>query len=115
MAVFGFAGPLWNVSVQTYRMRMTPNELLRRTSSVSVQIGWGVTPLGSLLAGLLLQELSPSAAMTVVASGMAVTAATATAAAPVRHAGRPRPDQPRPDQPRPDQPSSAANAARSSR
>src|SRR5712691_8347558 len=64
-------------------MRMTPNELLGRTSSVSVQIGWGVTPLGSLLAGLLLQELSPSAAMTVVASGMAVTAATATAAAPV--------------------------------
>jgi len=75
--------------------------LLGRTSSVSVQIGWGVTPLGALLAGFLLQELSPSAAMAVVASGMAVTAATATAVAPVRQAGRP-------------QLSSAANAARSS-
>jgi hypothetical protein len=74
-------------------------------SSVSVQIGWGVTPLGSLLAGFLLQELSPSAAMAVVASGMAVTAAAATTVAPVRLAGQPRPDQP----------ISAANAARSSR
>ena len=105
VAVFGFAGPLWNVSVQTYRMRITPNELLGRTSSVSVQIGWGVTPLGSLLAGFLLQELSPSAALAVAATGMAVTAAAATAVAAVRLAGRPRPDQP----------ISAANAARSSR
>jgi hypothetical protein len=33
-------------------------------------------------------DLSPSAAMTVVAAGMAVTAATATALAPIRQAGR---------------------------
>jgi len=94
VAVFGFVGPSWNVSVQTYRMRITPNYLLGRTSSVALQIGWGVIPLGSLLAGFLLQALSPSAAMTVVAAGMAVTAATATALAPIRQAGRR--DQPRP-------------------
>ena len=92
--VFGFVGPSWNVSVQTYRMRITPNQLLGRTSSVALQIGWGVIPLGSLLAGFLLQALSPSAAMTVVAAGMAVTAVTATALAPVRRAGRG--DQPPP-------------------
>jgi hypothetical protein len=62
--------------------------------------------LGSLLAGFLLQTLSPSAAMTVVAEGMAVTAVTATALAPIRHAGREVSRA---------QPSSAANAARSSR
>ena len=88
VTVFGFVGPSWNVSVQTYRMRITPNHLLGRTSSVALQIGWGVIPLGSLLAGFLLQALSPSAAMTVVAAGMAVTAATATALVPIRQAGR---------------------------
>ncbi len=106
VAMFGFVGPSWNVSVQTYRIRITPNHLLGRTSSVAVQIAWGVTPLGSLLAGFLLQALSPAAAMTVVAAGMAVTAMTATALAPIRHAGR---GDRRP------QPISAANAARSSR
>jgi len=106
VAIFGFVGPSWNVSVQTYRMRITPNQLLGRTSSVAVQIARGATPLGSLLAGFLLQALSPSAAMTVVAAGMAVTAAAATALAPIRHAGRGG---------LPVQPSSAANAAKSSR
>lgn len=48
----------------------------------------GVTPLGSLLAGFLLQSLSPSAAMTVVAAGMAATAVVATALTPIRRAGR---------------------------
>ena len=59
-----------NVSVQTYRMQITPNELLGRTSSVALQIGWGVIPLGSLLAGILLQALRAAAAMSVVAAGM---------------------------------------------
>jgi MFS family permease len=88
VTVFGFVGPSWNVSVQTYRMQITPNELLGRTTSVALQIGWGVIPIGSLLAGVLLQALSPSAAMTVVAAGMTVTAIAATALAPVRNAGR---------------------------
>ena len=88
VAVFGFVGPSWNVSVQTYRMQITPNEMLGRTSSVAVQIAWGVIPLGSPQAGFLLQDMAPSAAMAVVAAGMAVTAVAATALAPVRDAGR---------------------------
>jgi predicted MFS family arabinose efflux permease len=88
VAVFGFAGPGWNVSVQTYRMQITPNELLGRTSSVALQVAWGVIPLGSLLAGFLLQAISPSAVMAVIAAGMAVTAIAATVLAPVRDAGR---------------------------
>ena len=88
VAVLGFVGPAWNVSVQTYRMQITPNELLGRTSSVALQVAWGVIPLGSLLAGFLLQALSPAAAMTVVAAGMAATAMAATVVAPVRDAGR---------------------------
>jgi fucose permease len=88
VAGLGFVGPSWNVSVQTYRMQITPNEMLGRTSSVAVQIAWGVIPFGSLLAGFLLQTMAPSAAMAVVAGGMAVTAVAATALAPVRDAGR---------------------------
>jgi hypothetical protein len=89
VAVIGFAGPSWNVSVQTYRMQITPNELLGRTSSVALQVAWGVIPLGSLLAGFMLQAFSPVAAMTAVAAGMAITALAATVVAPVRRAGRP--------------------------
>jgi MFS family permease len=81
-------------AVQTYRMQITPNELLGRTSSVAVQIAWGVIPLGSLLAGFLLQAVSPATAMTVVAAGMTVTAVAATALAPVRDAGRRTPGTP---------------------
>ena len=69
VAVLGFVGPAWNVSAQTYRMQITPNEMMGRTSSVAVQMAWGVIPLGSLLAGFLLQVLSPAAAMAVVAAG----------------------------------------------
>jgi Major Facilitator Superfamily len=101
VAAFGFVGPTWNVSVQTYRMLITPNELLGRTSSLALQLGWGVIPLGSLLAGFLLQAVSPTTAMTVVAAGMAVTAVAATSLAPIRDAGRSdrRRDRPRPPAP----------------
>jgi Transmembrane secretion effector len=88
VVVMGFVGPAWNVSAQTYRMRITPNEMLGRTSSVALQIAWGTIPLGSLLAGFLLQELSPSAAIGVVAAGMGAVALAATATGPIRRAGR---------------------------
>jgi hypothetical protein len=102
VAAFGFVGPTWNVSVQTYRMLITPNELLGRTSSLALQLGWGVIPLGSLLAGFLLQAVSPTAAMTAVAAGMAVTAVAATALAPIRDAGlSDRRSDRRGDRPRP--------------
>ncbi|MGH3153726.1 MAG: hypothetical protein ACRDOB_23760, partial [Streptosporangiaceae bacterium] len=97
VAVFGFVGPTWNVSVQTYRMLITPNELLGRTSSLALQLGWGVIPLGSLLAGFLLQAVSPAAAMTAVAAGMALTAVAATLLPAIRDAGRS--DRPRPPAP----------------
>jgi predicted MFS family arabinose efflux permease len=88
VAVIGFTLPAWNVSVQTFRTQITPNQLLGRTSSVTMQIAWGTMPLGSLLAGFLLQSVSAAAAMAVIAAAMAVTAVTATAVAPVRDAGR---------------------------
>jgi predicted MFS family arabinose efflux permease len=87
-AVIGYVGPAWNVSAQTYRMRITPNEMLGRTSSVALQIAWGTIPLGSLLAGFLLQAFSPSATMGMAAAAMAIVALAATATGPIRRAGR---------------------------
>jgi MFS family permease len=89
LAAGGFVGPAWNVSTQTYRMRVTPNEMLGRTSSVALQIGWGAIPLGSLLAGLLLQTFAPDTVMAVVSCAMATVALIATSLPPIRHAGRP--------------------------
>ena len=69
-------------------------------------------PLGSLLAGFLLQAVSAATTMTVVAAGMAVTAAAATMLAPIRDAGRGnRRGDPRGDRPRP--PASAGPASSS--
>ncbi len=111
VVVIGFAGPAWNVSAQTFRMRITPNELLGRTSSVSLQVAWGVIPLGSLLAGFLLQVVSPPAAMAAIAAGMAGTAVAATALAPVRNAGRKTPGASGPAAPGPPGVSGAAGPA----
>jgi hypothetical protein len=88
MVVSGFVGPAWNVAAQTYRMTITPNEMLGRTSSVALQISWGTIPLGSLLAGFLLKAFSPGTAMTIVSAGMAVIALIASLLGPVRRAGR---------------------------
>ena len=89
-AGIGLAGSPWNVAVQSYRLRITPNRMLARASSVSLQIAWGAIPLGSLLAGVLLESLSPDAVMGIVAAAVAVTAVAATAAPTMRHAGSPR-------------------------
>jgi hypothetical protein len=88
MAVSGFIGPAWNVATQTYRMRITPNEMLGRASSVALQIGWGVIPFGSLLAGFLLEALSPGTVIALVAASMTLVALTASVLRPIRRAGR---------------------------
>jgi predicted MFS family arabinose efflux permease len=86
-AAIGVAGSPWNVAVQTYRLRIVPNKLIARVSSVSLQIAWGVIPLGSLLAGLLLAWLSPARVIVIIAIVLAVTAVAATASASMRRAG----------------------------
>lgn len=89
-AAIGFAGPLWNVAAQTYRLRITPNEMLARVSSVSIQIAWGVMPAGSLLAGVLLSRLPAATVIAVTAAGIAVIAVSAAITPAVRGAGGPR-------------------------
>lgn len=87
LTVLGLVMGPWNVATQAYRMRITPNWMLARVSSVSFQVAWGAIPLGSLLAGVLLSSLSPVTTMGIAASLLAVTAVAATAARSMRRAG----------------------------
>lgn len=76
LAVFEFAGLVWNaVSVST-RQRMIPDRLLGRVNSLYRLLAWGMMPLGLLLSGLVVR-----AAETVWARPAALTAPFWTAAA----------------------------------
>lgn len=55
LAIFEFAGLVWNtVSVST-RQRMIPDRLLGRVNSVYRLLAWGMMPLGLLLSGLIVR------------------------------------------------------------
>jgi hypothetical protein len=86
-AMIGFTGPLWNVAVQTYRMRITPNQMLARVNGVNLQIAWGAMPLGSLLAGGMLSWLPANEVTALTAAGMTAVAAAAAVSTAVRRAG----------------------------
>jgi len=87
MTVLGLMMSPWNVASQAYRMRITPNRMLARVSSVVFQVAWGVIPLGSLLAGGLLMAMSPASVMAIVALLLGLTAILATTSRPLRNAG----------------------------
>ena len=46
-----FAGLLWNVVTVSYRQRLIPDDLLGRVNSIYRFFGWGLMPVGALLAG----------------------------------------------------------------
>jgi MFS family permease len=81
-----FVGPVWNVVVGTYQLTMIPDRLLGRVQSVDMMISWGAIPLGSLVAGLLLQHLTGSEAMLVFAGMMLATAVVASFSPSIRRA-----------------------------
>jgi predicted MFS family arabinose efflux permease len=54
-----FVGPIWNVVIGSYEIRLTPEALLSRVASVAGLIAIGVIPFGSLVAGFLLEGVGP--------------------------------------------------------
>jgi hypothetical protein len=72
------------VVIGTYQIKLVPNALLGRVGSASGLIAWGVIPLGSLLAGLVLQRYGAAVAAVALAIGMILTAVAATVAPSVR-------------------------------
>ncbi|MEU4619534.1 MFS transporter [Actinoplanes sp. NPDC023801] len=85
-ALCAFVGPLWNVVIFTYAGMVVPNELLGRVMSAVGTLTWGVMPIASLTAGLLLTAIGPTASIWSLSAIMLAAAITATLSPSVRHA-----------------------------
>jgi MFS family permease len=69
LAVTGFGGVIYNVSIRTFVQSITPNRLLGRATSVTRTVVWGVIPLGTLLGGALATAIGIHGAIWVGAIG----------------------------------------------
>ena len=85
-AATAFIGPLWNVVIVSYGALLVPNELLGRVTSAAMTLSWGIMPIASLGAGLLLTATGPTGAILVLTAIMLVTAVSATISPAVRRA-----------------------------
>jgi len=68
--VFGALGQLVNVMIMAVRQALTPDALQGRVSATITFAGMGMTPLGSLLGGLLAAHAGLRPALLVAAAGM---------------------------------------------
>ncbi len=84
LAGMAFVGAAWNVALNTYYYRIVPDRLIARVSSVGSLAAFGALPLGSLIAGLLLQLRGPVMTCFVLAAGMLLLALVATLSPSVR-------------------------------
>jgi predicted MFS family arabinose efflux permease len=88
-AAYVVAGPVFNVVLSQYRYALVPDRLLARVQSVSLTVGWGSIPLGSLAGGLLAGRFGASSALLVLAGCGAVVGAAVTATPTIRRAPPP--------------------------
>ncbi|SDT52904.1 MFS transporter [Actinoplanes derwentensis] len=91
-ALCAFVGPLWNVVIFAYAGVVVPNELLGRVMSAGATVTWGVMPLASLAAGVLLTAVGPRGSLWALSGVMLAAAVAATVNPSVRTA----PDRPAP-------------------
>ena len=94
LGLMAFVGPLWNVAIDVYRLLITPDELQGRVGSAISFLAWGAIPLGSLLAGYLLDAFSSWTTAMVLSAGMAVVAVIASASPAIRQAPSAKPNPP---------------------
>ena len=88
LAVAGFGGVVFNVTIRTLVQSITPNRLLGRTTSVVRMIVWGVIPVGTLLGGALASTIGIRAAIWVGAIGASLAALPCCSRGPVGDVGR---------------------------
>ncbi|MEW1890329.1 MFS transporter [Streptomyces sp. NBC_00523] len=88
IVVIAFVGPIWIVGVEVHRLRSTPDHLQGRVGSVFALVSFGPVPLGSLIAGFLLEERGAPTALVFLAVGLVLLAITATVAPSVREKER---------------------------
>jgi MFS family permease len=86
LALMAFVGPLWNVTMDVYRLLITPDELQGKVGSVISLLAWGAIPLGSLLAGYLLDSFGSWTTAMVLSVGMVLVALAASVSPAIRRA-----------------------------
>jgi hypothetical protein len=89
LGLMAFVGPLWNVAIDVYRLLITPDELQGRVGSAISFLAWGAIPLGSLLAGYLLDSLGASTTAVALSAAMMAVALSASFSPAIRRAPSP--------------------------
>jgi MFS family permease len=74
LAITGFGGVVYNVTIRSFVQAVTPNRLLGRTTAIVRTIVWGVIPLGTLLGGVVASTIGIRAAIWVGAVGASFAA-----------------------------------------
>jgi MFS family permease len=69
-----FLGPIWNVSLMVYQLKVIPEELLGRVQSALGVMASGTIPLGALLGGYLLDSFGTQVTALAVAGSMLLIA-----------------------------------------
>jgi MFS family permease len=86
LGLMAFVGPLWNVTIDVYRLLITPDELQGKVGSAISFLAWGAIPLGSLLAGYLLESVGSWTTTIVLSVAMALVALAASLSPAIRRA-----------------------------
>jgi MFS family permease len=84
-----FLNPAGNAGIGSYKMSITPPELVGRVQSVGQFLGWSTLPLAPVLGGALLAALGGPAAMAVLTVLCALVALIPTLSRTVRSVPRP--------------------------
>lgn len=87
--VMVLVGPVWNVAIEAYRLRITPDEMLGRVASAISLFAYGAIPLGSLIGGYLLEKTGPTTTGLAIAICMLLVAVGATLSPSIRKAPSP--------------------------
>jgi hypothetical protein len=77
--------PVWNVTIVAYRMAIVPPGLQGRVNSVALLIAMSLTPLGSLVAGFLLDRIGAVPTIACFAAWSLGLAVAGTLSRPLRH------------------------------
>ncbi|MFJ4849654.1 MFS transporter [Streptomyces sp. NPDC088733] len=91
--VFGTGGQLVNVTIMAVRQAVTPDGIQGRAAATITFTGMGLTPLGSLLGGLLAEEWGLRTSLLVTAAGMMLSPML-MAISPLARLGRALPEPP---------------------
>ena len=83
-AVLAFFGPTWNAVVDGYRIRIVPDHLQGRVSSVDNLLAFSALPLAPLLAGLLIEGIGGDETLIVLGAVMLVLAVVGTVSRALR-------------------------------